>query len=112
MTGRVRRRLGLAYADTHAAQRAANATHCALCARLLGLRTEWHHVVPRSEGGRDTVPVHAICHRAIHATLSNAELARAETLEAIRSHPAIARFIAWIADKPVNFHAPTRSSHH
>jgi hypothetical protein len=54
------------------------------------------------------VPVHPICHRAIHATLSNADLARAfADPDALRAHPDIARFLLWIADKPADFHAPT-----
>ncbi|WHO39714.1 HNH endonuclease [Sphingobium sp. AP49] len=81
---------------------------CWLCARPLGTRTEWHHPVPKSRGGRQMVPVHPICHRTIHATLSNAELARAYAdPAALRAHPSIIRFLAWITDKPADFHAPT-----
>ena len=69
---------------------------------------EWHHVVPKSEGGQDTAPVHPICHRAIHAAVANADLARLGTIEAVRSEPVIARFLHWVADKPADFHAPTR----
>ena len=82
---------------------------CALCGRPLGQRIEWHHVVPKSEGGRETLPVHPICHRAIHAHASNAELARLyPTLELLRAREDIARFVAWVADKPPDFTAPTR----
>lgn len=86
----------------------AAAQSCWLCERPLGRRVEWHHPVPKSRGGRIVVPVHSICHRTIHATLTNAELARAYAEpEALRAHPAIVRFLAWIAGKPPNFHAPT-----
>jgi len=82
---------------------------CALCGRPLGARTEWHHVVPRSRGGRETVPLHPICHRTIHASASNAELARlGPSLDALREREDIRRFVAWIGDKPPDFHAPTR----
>ncbi|MBB3694521.1 HNH endonuclease [Sphingomonas sp. BK580] len=108
MAGRVRRKQGLAEAERRAATAAVLSDRCALCDRPLGRRVEWHHVVPRSEGGRDTVPLHPICHRAIHAAADNAALARAGTLDAIRDWPAIARFLGWIADKPPDFHAPTR----
>lgn len=81
---------------------------CWLCARPLGRRVEWHHPLPKSRGGCDTVPLHPICHRVIHATLPNADLARAYgDAAALRTHPAIARFLAWVADKPADFHAPT-----
>jgi 5-methylcytosine-specific restriction endonuclease McrA len=82
---------------------------CALCGRPLGRRVEWHHVVPKSEGGRETAAVHPICHRAIHAAASNKDLARRfRTLESLRDQQDIARFLNWIANKPPDFHAPTR----
>lgn len=82
---------------------------CFLCGRPLGRRVEWHHVVPRSRGGRETAPVHPICHRVIHRTLDNKILARDyATAEALRAHPELAKFIAWIASKDPDFHAPTR----
>lgn len=83
------------------------AAQCWLCGRPLGLKVEWHHPVPKSRGGREVVPVHPICHRTVHATLSNAELARTNR-DALLAHPVIARFLGWIADKPPDFHAPTR----
>jgi len=84
------------------------ATECALCGRPLGHRMEWHHVVPKSQGGRETVALHPICHRAIHANISNKELARLyPTLEALRARDDVAEFLRWIANKPPDFHAPT-----
>ncbi len=82
---------------------------CFLCARPLGARVQWHHAVPKSRGGRETVPVHPICHRTIHATLSNKELERGySTAEALRAHPEIAKFVSWVAGKDPDFNAPTR----
>lgn len=107
MGGRVQRKTALARFEQESPP--PEAETCALCARPLGRRVEWHHVVPKSEGGRDTAPVHPICHRAIHAAASNAELARLyPTLEQLREREDIRRFVAWIADKPPDFHAPTR----
>ena len=105
MAGRVKRKAGLATLPVaHIPPE-----RCALCERPLGTRIEWHHVVPKSEGGRDTVALHPICHRTIHAAASNAELARLyPDLDALRAREDIARFLAWIVDKPPDFHAPTR----
>lgn len=83
---------------------------CALCRRPLGARVEWHHVVPKSKGGTKTAPVHPICHRAIHAAADNNTLARLADLETVRALPAMSRFLHWIANKPPDFHAPTRRS--
>lgn len=80
---------------------------CALCGRPLGRLTEWHHAVPKSQGGRETVPVHPICHRAIHARFSNAELAaQGGDLDWVRD--GLAPFLRFVAGKPPDFHAPTR----
>jgi hypothetical protein len=82
---------------------------CFLCGRPIGTRVQWHHVVPKSRGGRETAPVHPICHRTIHATLTNKEIERDyASAEALRAHPEIARFIHWVRDKDPDFHAPTR----
>lgn len=112
MGGRVKRKAALAALDAlEAARTEAVPMPCALCERPLGRKTEWHHVIPKSEGGRDTVPLHPICHRAIHAQLTNAELARLyPTLEAVRAREDVRRFLVWVADKHPDFHAPTRRS--
>jgi hypothetical protein len=82
---------------------------CWLCTRPLGHLVEWHHPLPKSRGGRVVVPVHPICHRTIHTTFSNGELAcSGGTAEALRADPRVARFLRWVADKPPDFHAPTR----
>lgn len=108
MAGRVKRMAGLREAEARAAREAAPEP-CALCGRALGARVEWHHLVPKSQGGRVTAPVHPICHRTIHATLTNVELARAYAdPEVLRAQPDIARFLRWIADKPPDFSAPVR----
>ena len=82
---------------------------CWLCERPIGRRIQWHHTVPKSKKGRSTVPVHPICHRTIHAHFTNAELARMDGDRApLLANPDIAKFLRWIADKPPDFHAPTR----
>ncbi|MEM6908703.1 MAG: HNH endonuclease [Pseudomonadota bacterium] len=82
---------------------------CWLCGRPFETLIEWHHPVPKSKKGRATVPVHPICHKTIHLHFTNAELARiGDDPERLREHPAIAKFIRWVARKPLDFHAPTR----
>lgn len=81
---------------------------CWLCSRPLGERVEWHHPVPKSRGGRDKQPIHPICHRTLHARYSNAELDRiGGVLSELRADPEVARFLAWVANKDPDFHAPT-----
>ncbi|KPL67103.1 HNH endonuclease [Erythrobacter sp. SG61-1L] len=84
---------------------------CWLCARPLGSAVQWHHTVPKAKGGRDTVPVHPICHRAIHANFTNAQLRRmGSDRAALLANAEVAKFVAWVAAKPPDFYAPTRKS--
>lgn len=81
---------------------------CWLCGRTLGAVVQDHHLVPKSKGGRETVPLHPICHRAIHTNFTNAELARIGTdRDALLNNHALANFVAWVKGKPPDFHAPT-----
>jgi hypothetical protein len=84
-------------------------TRPAGCAGDRSARSSNHHPVPKSRGGRGTVAIHPICHRTLHRTFSNAELAVfGDSTAAIRADPRIGRFIAWITSKPPDFHAPTQ----
>lgn len=108
MAGRVKRKAGLAAAEA-LADRSIAPPVCALCARPIGAQVEWHHRIPKCEGGRETVPLHPICHRTIHASATNAELAGPlADLDSLRDVPAVARFVAWVRDKPADFRAPVR----
>ena len=110
MAGRVKRRRGLAEAEARLA-RSVPVETCALCDRTLGARVEWHHRVPKSEGGTEVVPVHPICHRTIHACVSNRDLATVYSdMAALRARDDMVRFVRWVAGKPADFHAPTRGA--
>ena len=84
---------------------------CPLCGRLLepGRSVDEHHLVPRSQGGKTKTHIHRICHRKIHATLDERELARGfNTWEALLAHPDIAAFVRWVANKPPSFYDNSR----
>lgn len=83
---------------------------CWLCGRPLGRKVQQHHPVPKAKKGRETVPVHPICHRAIHANFTNAQLMRmGQDRAALLENEALAKFLEWVKDKPPDFHAPTRT---
>ncbi|UWQ62428.1 HNH endonuclease [Leisingera caerulea] len=81
---------------------------CPLCGRPIpdGVPQSLHHLIPKLKGGKGgpTVLLHDICHREIHAALTEAELAREySTPEALKTHPRLARFIAWVQKRPPGF---------
>ncbi len=86
---------------------------CVLCGRPIppGAKSSLHHLTPRLKGGTHlgTVRLHQICHSAIHARYTEAEIARhLAAPDALRDDPELARFVAWVQTKPDDFHAPTR----
>lgn len=81
---------------------------CALCLRPIppGVPQSSHHLVPKLRGGTHgpQVLLHHICHKEIHATLSETELARDyNTPEALRAHPRLEKFVAWVSKRPPGF---------
>ncbi len=101
-----------AHATTYTAQPLGN---CPLCGRPLvaGRSVDEHHLVPKSQGGRQTFTMHRICHRKIHASLSEKELARDfSTWPALQGHPEIASFITWVQKKIPEYYDNSRKSAH
>lgn len=85
---------------------------CPLCEREIPpAQRDLHHLVPKSKGGRHTEYLHRVCHRQIHALLTETELARQyATVEALLQHPELQAFVAWVKTKPADFFVPTRKS--
>jgi hypothetical protein len=80
---------------------------CPLCERPIPSGVgSLHHLIPKLKGGKGgpTVLLHQLCHREIHATLSEADLARSyASIAALRAHPRLAAFAAWVAKRPPGF---------
>lgn len=87
---------------------------CALCLRAVP-RTTRHHLTPRSRARKKpdkqrraerdadavTVDLCPPCHGMIHAVLTERQLQQDyASVEALRSHPEIARFLTWLARQP------------
>jgi hypothetical protein len=84
---------------------------CPLCDRPLpdGPSVDLHHPVPRALGGTVTVPMHRICHRKLHATYSERELAGfGEDWARLRAQPEVASFVRWVARRPAEFYDGSR----
>ena len=83
---------------------------CPLCSRVIppDVAQSQHHLIPKLKGGKGgpTVLLHHICHKEIHATLSETELAlHYNTIESLRTHPRLEKFIKWIAKRPPEFNS-------
>ena len=85
---------------------------CPLCGREIPpAEQDAHHLVPKSKGGRETQLLHRICHRQIHALLSETELARHyNTPQALLAHPDVLKFVVWVQRKPPDFFEKSRKS--
>jgi len=85
---------------------------CPLCERPIpDAMKDAHHLIPKSKGGKQTQFFHRICHRQIHALLTETELARQySTVEALLGHPEIQLFVKWVKRKPNDFFEVSRKS--
>jgi hypothetical protein len=86
---------------------------CPLCERPIPPDLESrHHLVPKLKGGKHgpVAVLHAICHSKIHSVFTEAELARSyHTIEALRKHEKIARFVKWVSKRPPEFRSRNRA---
>jgi hypothetical protein len=79
---------------------------CWLCGRPTGTTIVWHHPVPKSRGGRDVVPMHAICQQTLITNFTNSELQRfGMDVDGLRADPRIRKFVDWVANKDPDFTA-------
>ena len=73
---------------------------CHLCGRTVPARLiTLHHLTPRQKGGAqlEKAPLCKPCHKQIHATFSNAQLARElADLSLLRAAPLLQPFLKWI----------------
>jgi hypothetical protein len=81
---------------------------CQLCDRPFGKDVQQHHLIPKSQGGRETISLHPICHRKVHALFNEKELARRfSTIEALLQNEDIQSFVHWVKNKPADFYRKT-----
>lgn len=86
---------------------------CSLCERPFA-RTDLtkHHCKPKQKGGgpEDVELLCPQCHGMVHATYTNATLARSyASIEELRQAPELARFLAWVKKQPPSRRKRNRS---
>ncbi len=79
--------------------------YCAICGRELGDELiQFHHLIPKTFKGTEGINIHAVCHKKLHATLTEREMLHVyHTVEKILEHPEIQKFVKWVSNKPLNF---------
>lgn len=112
MNGRVKKKQIAGQIDGYQLAKVKEDILCELCMRpTTKSQRDKHHLIPKSRGGLETVILHRICHQQIHALLTENQLARHySTIEDLRSHPEILKFIQWIVNKPTHIRASIRRS--
>jgi hypothetical protein len=84
--------------------------YCPLCKRPLPEKPSKHHLVPKTFKGKETVLLHRICHRQIHANFTQRELLNYyHTIDRLLENENIRKFVKWVRNKPHEFHARTRN---
>jgi 5-methylcytosine-specific restriction protein A len=73
---------------------------CALCEREVA-RISKHHLIPKSEGGTETIDLCSACHKTLHKFFTNRTLAKElNTIDALRQNPEVRRYLAWVRKQP------------
>ena len=84
----------------------AAAVVCWLYGRPLGKTIVLHHPVPKSRGGRETVPMHPICQQMLTANFTNFGLQRhGMNVAGLLADPSVRKFVDWVANKDPDFTA-------
>ena len=92
--------------------------NCELCGReIVDGHESRHHIIPRACGHGSCrsvaiVFLHPVCHKTIHALFTNKELCRygaaSGTLDTLKNHSDVRRFVGWIKNKPTHFYSNTK----
>lgn len=79
---------------------------CPICNREMidGVSINDHHLIPKTFKGKESITLHKICHRMIHANISTRELKNYyHTIERLLEHEDIIKFVKWVQTKNPEF---------
>lgn len=72
---------------------------CPICEVSEGISK--HHILPKSQGGKETVLICGECHKQIHMTLTNKQIKKSfASIESLKEHEEIAKWIVWRQKHP------------
>jgi 5-methylcytosine-specific restriction enzyme A len=76
---------------------------CKLCEREVANTTQ-HHLIPLEKGGKGSIKVDLCqpCHRTLHHTFTNLELAKKyNTIPLLQNAPQLERYLSWIRKRKI-----------
>ena len=82
---------------------------CPLCGRVLGqANIDFHHLVPKTFNGKEGITLHRVCHRNLHASISEREMANYyHTIDRLLESEQVQKFVKWIAKKTPEYYVST-----
>lgn len=86
---------------------------CPLCRREMipGPSVDEHHLLPKTFKGKEKVLLHKICHRKIHATFTEKELAKYYfTIERLLENEHIQNFVKWVIKRDPEFYESSKET--
>ncbi len=87
--------------------------NCEICGRPMvdGPSVNAHHLIPKTYKGKETITIHIVCHTKIHSVFSEKELHQHyHTVERLREHPEMEKFIKWVRKKEPEFKTRNRAT--
>jgi hypothetical protein len=70
-----------------------------------------HHLVPKSRGGKEKLPICCDCHRTIHAFFSNKQLEKEyNSVETLMTDERMRKAVKWLSKRNPRFRSRTKTA--
>ena len=85
---------------------------CPICDREMIEETcDKHHLIPSALSGKEKILIHIVCHDKLHHTFTERDMLNYyHTLDRIREHKQIQKFIKWISKKDIYFNSKNKDT--
>jgi hypothetical protein len=86
--------------------------YCLLCTRELTEKSESaHHLIPKTFKGKEIVVLHKICHRKLHATITEREMKKYyHTIDRLLENEEIEKFVKWVQKKDPDYYDSSKET--
>ena len=87
--------------------------NCPICQREMipGKSIDEHHLIQKAFKGKDTITMHKICHRKLHATITEREMKSYYfTVERLLENEEIQKFVKWVSKKDPEYYSGSKET--